>query len=354
MRTPDAQQSVTEQRPRTFVPRQAADEASVSALLGRAAACFQLGTETLTAAFVHGTLDELWSAARGAPLARLIWTLDGVKSEILLPVAVVIGLVAPLEQTPDGGLDWNTAPLLLELLLAPHLDQAEMLLGQSIQLQALKEMSVLREVEASACVAVRGSVSGAPFAAWLRLAPNALEAAVQVARRLTRARQLVPDPPVVFAVRIGLAQIGAGALASARVGDAILIEAGRIPPGKVAVVIGESRMAVADWMDGVVTLTEAPRLAGPFDLGGWTMQDQQEGDPVAATFGDLRITLVFELGRRLVTLEEVRGMVQGQVINLGRDEASPVDILANGARLGRGEIIKVGDALAVRVTGLNT
>lgn len=337
---------------RPFVPRDAGNEAAASPLLGRATARLQLDDVALTARFVADSLQEVRSASRGEALARLGWTLDGVPGELLLPAGLVAGLIAPLEEVPDGALDWTTAPMLLELLLARHLDQAEALLGHAIQLRSL-ERDGTAAADRRVGVAIRGAADGAPFAAWLSMAPNALGAVARLMRLLPRDAPRVPDPPVVIAARVGLARLGAAALAAARVGDALVMENGPLQRGRVMIVVGESRVATASWKDNMATLTEPPRAAGAFTAEGWTMQGGQEGDPVDATFGDLRVTLVFELGRRLATLAEVRELAAGQVLDLGRDDTSPVDILANGARLGRGEIVRVGDALAVRITGLH-
>lgn len=336
---------------RRFVPHQASAAAAVSPLLGRAAARLSLDDVVLTAAFAAGGLDEVRHASRGGMLARLEWTLDGVPSELLLPASVVTSLIAPLEEAPDGALNWANAPMLLELLLAPYLDRAEALLGQTLQLRTLEPAPAVPDDRVG--VVVRGALDGAPFAAWLSLAPNALGVMMRLARMLPRSPQQVPDPPVVIAARVGLARLGAGALASVRVGDAVVLEDGPLRRGNVVIVVGECCVAAAKWEGDMATFIEAPRPAGAFGSEGWTMQDGQEGGPVAATFGDLRVTLVFELGRRLATLDEVRGLTAGQVFGLGRDESAPVDILANGARLGRGEIVKVGDMLAVRITGLH-
>lgn len=324
-----------------------------SPLLGRAPARFPIDDALLTVRFAADGLAEVRNAGRGEAPARLHWTLGGVESEVLLPAGVVTGLVAPLEETPDGTLDWATAPVLLELLLAPYLDRAEALLGQPIRLRTLERDWTDGAPDSRAGVAVHGDVDGAPFAAWLRLAPNALDAAVRLARLLPAGPQLVPDPPVAVAARVGLARLRAGALASAQVGDAVLIEEGPLQRGQVMIVVGECRVAAAQWEGNMAILKEALRPAGSFGSGEWTMQGEQDGDPVGATFGDLRVTLVFEVGRRLATLDEVRGLAPGQVLDLGRDDTAPVDILANGARLGRGEIVRVGDALAVRITGLH-
>ncbi len=351
---------------RPYAPRQVgASAVAVGALQGRAPTRLPLDGVALTVGFAACGLGDVRGAGGGDALACLEWSLDGVAGELLLPLGIVVSLVAPLEETPDGALDWAVAPMLLELLLAPHLDRAEALLGQTFRFRALRRERAPDAEDAAADawvgVAVRGDLDGTPFAAWLRLAPNALDAAAWLARLAPAGPQRVPDPLVVIAARVGLARLGLAALASVQVGDAVLIEDGPLRRGQVMIVVGESRVAAAGWTGNEATLREPLRAPGAFGsafgpAGGseeWTMQSGQEGDPIGETFGELRVTLVFEVGRRLATLNEVRALAPGQVLHLGRDETAPVDILANGARLGRGEIVKVGDALAVRITGLH-
>ena len=75
-------------------------------------------------------------------------------------------------------------------------------------------------------------------------------------------------------------------------------------------------------------------------------------EPPDAAMDDLQVSLVFELGRRPATLAELCGLAAGQVLDVGRDLSGPVDILANGRRIGEGELVRVGDALAVRILRL--
>ena len=77
--------------------------------------------------------------------------------------------------------------------------------------------------------------------------------------------------------------------------------------------------------------------------------DESDGD---GTLDDLEVTLVFEIGRRFVDLAELRSIAPGYVFPMTQDASAPVDILANGRRIGRGEIVRIGETLGVRVTRL--
>jgi type III secretion protein Q len=63
----------------------------------------------------------------------------------------------------------------------------------------------------------------------------------------------------------------------------------------------------------------------------------------------IEITLVFEVGRVALTLPEVRALAPGRLLPLPGGAAPRVDVLANGRRLGTGEIVRVGEELAVRL-----
>ena len=67
---------------------------------------------------------------------------------------------------------------------------------------------------------------------------------------------------------------------------------------------------------------------------------------------DLPIKLVFEVGRCDMTLGAVRALGPGHVFALERDPAQSVDIVANGRRIGTGQLVRVGERLGVRVLRL--
>jgi type III secretion protein Q len=67
---------------------------------------------------------------------------------------------------------------------------------------------------------------------------------------------------------------------------------------------------------------------------------------------DLPVRLVFELGRVELSLGELQRLAPGALVPLGRPPDEPVDIMANGRRLGRGTLVQIGDSLGVRIVSL--
>ena len=78
-------------------------------------------------------------------------------------------------------------------------------------------------------------------------------------------------------------------------------------------------------------------------------QAAPDGDGFGEAADDIPVTLVFEAGRRELTLGELRRLAPGAVLDLGRGASEPIDIRANGRRIGSGELVEIDGALAVRV-----
>ncbi len=64
--------------------------------------------------------------------------------------------------------------------------------------------------------------------------------------------------------------------------------------------------------------------------------------------------VVVELGRSKVPLEDVLNAESGTIFETDKLSGMPMEIMVNGALYARGEVVAVGDNLAVRVTDLIT
>ena len=59
-----------------------------------------------------------------------------------------------------------------------------------------------------------------------------------------------------------------------------------------------------------------------------------------------------ELGRTKLPVNEVLGLTAGSVVEFERHPGEPVDILVNGQRIARGDVVVVNDRFGVCITGL--
>lgn len=68
--------------------------------------------------------------------------------------------------------------------------------------------------------------------------------------------------------------------------------------------------------------------------------------------GGVALTVTVELGRVRLPLREVLRLQEGSVLELDRLAGAPVDVLANGTPVARGDVVVVGDELGVRISEL--
>jgi flagellar motor switch protein FliN/FliY len=67
-------------------------------------------------------------------------------------------------------------------------------------------------------------------------------------------------------------------------------------------------------------------------------------------FYDVKVTVTVELGRTSIPLSEMLKLGEGAVVELNRDVSEPVDLVADGVLLARGEIVVVNDCYGIRIT----
>ena len=82
------------------------------------------------------------------------------------------------------------------------------------------------------------------------------------------------------------------------------------------------------------------------DLGGGTAE---AGATALENLLDVTVTITAELGRVTLPIGEVLKLGVGSVLPLDRSVAEPVDLMVQGVRLARGEVVVVGDHFAIRI-----
>jgi flagellar motor switch protein FliN len=71
-------------------------------------------------------------------------------------------------------------------------------------------------------------------------------------------------------------------------------------------------------------------------------------------FFDVTVTVSVELGRVTLPIGELVKLGKGSVIELDRAVDQPVDLMAQGVRLARGEVIVVNDRYAIRIDEIDS
>ncbi|BAB52654.1 MULTISPECIES: type III secretion system cytoplasmic ring protein SctQ [Mesorhizobium] len=265
--------------------------------------------------------------------------------------SLVEGLIA----TVQNGLTFPsepTASLIVELALEPLIARLEYRTQLNVQLVRVFEAATLApylELDIDF-----GPVSGKGrlflFSPLDGLVPSAFRALGELFGQLPRQpRGLLSDLPIVVAGEIGTLHVPAAILRKACAGDALLPDLAPFGRGEIALSLGQL-WASAD-LEGDQLV-----LHGPFRPRSYSLENAhmtQLGSQLGPTedLDDVEIMLVFECGRWPIPLGELRSAGEGHIFELGRPIQDPVDILANGQCIGRGDIVRIGDTLGIRLRG---
>ena len=71
-------------------------------------------------------------------------------------------------------------------------------------------------------------------------------------------------------------------------------------------------------------------------------------------YAELPFTVEAELGRLMLSMREVLALAPGSVLRLPVRSGSPVGVLAGGAPFASGEVVRIGNAPAVRLKSFAT
>ena len=67
---------------------------------------------------------------------------------------------------------------------------------------------------------------------------------------------------------------------------------------------------------------------------------------------DLPVEVIVELGRTRLTIRQLAALDCDDVVDLSRGSDAPLDVVVGGKVLARGEVVMVGDKMALRITEL--
>ncbi len=303
------------------------------------------------------------------PEGRLDWEGAGEPVDIAFTVAGEVGYITtvmPVVQRllahfdvgvqPDQ-LDNELMAMVVETVLMERINAMEARLGGEIALIGVDQS---RD---------HGSLASLPFevrttdgdAVW----PGRIHASTALLALV--ARHWERQPPIngeiddlffTLACRVAFTDLATSAVRALGVGDAMLFDRVAVPGG-AAIVVAEALHAIATFDEqGFLYLTEAFRTPERYVLGEFLMSEEDDQDrPVQAitdaAIDELPVRLVFEVGRKDMTLDQLRSLSTGSLVPLDRAASSIVQIFANGRRIGAGEMVMIGEQLGMRITQLN-
>lgn len=65
---------------------------------------------------------------------------------------------------------------------------------------------------------------------------------------------------------------------------------------------------------------------------------------------DVPVELTVEIGRTTMTIGQTMALVPGAIVALDRMAGEPVDLLVNGRRIARGEVVAIDEEFGLRIT----
>src|SRR5512137_205519 len=73
------------------------------------------------------------------------------------------------------------------------------------------------------------------------------------------------------------------------------------------------------------------------------------GDVSLELILDVGVTIALEVGRTRITVRELLHLTQGSILELDRLAGEPLDVLVNGVRVARGEVVVVNEKFGIRL-----
>lgn len=249
---------------------------------------------------------------------------------------------------PRPTLDPEADALLMELTLIELIEPLEALLGVALKVCGAGQPEALLPL--SLCLELSlGNVD--PCSVRLQMTPTA---AHLIADRLLPQAQ--PRPEVLTAmslllgVETGHAWLSLGDLCGLLPGDVVMLDTPAAAP--LSLVLGDSVRAAAEHHgERSVRLLEPLISVNP--TLEYPMNPTDVMQPVDETLNDLPLKLVCQLGTVELSLAQVQQLGVGSLVPLTSQVHEAVDLLINGRRVGRGQLVQIGDGLGVRVQSIS-
>lgn len=78
----------------------------------------------------------------------------------------------------------------------------------------------------------------------------------------------------------------------------------------------------------------------------------KEKEKKASTPQDIPLNIVVEVGRLQMPIKTLMELKPGNLLNLNIHPESGVDLIVNGCRIGKGELLQIGETLGIRILEL--
>jgi type III secretion protein Q len=250
----------------------------------------------------------------------------------------------------------ETKALLVEAALADHLDTAEKAVNAKIVVSTIEMLKKRAEgwVQPNLKFAIT----------WGDQLPRTAYATVpaNLERRLIAAWSgrldgiAEADPELSVTVRVGCLGLGVAELAELAVDDVLVLDDTPLYNKQCCLVVGERLAALGNINGNQLLLTEPLALAD----GSWNAKycvsettvavpELRNGRHNGGQQPSPRIRLAVDLARQKIRLSQLLGIDLGRAIGLPKSIETGVEVFHGAKSIGLGNIVRVGDAIAVRL-----
>ena len=280
---------------------------------------------------------------------------DRTNAELILPHALLDLVCRHADPSITAtALRLDHAALVLEFALSGALEVIEAALGWSISLTSVAKGTGRRDSAREAFVPIVLQLQGAgKFSCQLRLEPPYLLALSRYLDGISGMLEQHIDVRLPVHLRWAVAELTLAELHSLAPGDIILADHSCGQPGTAFAVFGEHLVAQVELLRNGYRFGGKPRRAQgtgwewALDRSNINAAGRREG-----TVSDVPVRLFFEIGQMEIDRGTVSELRPGVVMGLARPLEEGVDLVVNGARIGRGQITTIGEAVGIRVTRL--
>ena len=70
----------------------------------------------------------------------------------------------------------------------------------------------------------------------------------------------------------------------------------------------------------------------------------------SGTLKDVKVQVIAELGRTVLSLGEVSSFAEGTILELDKYAGEPVDLYANNVKIALGEVVVIDEKFGIRIT----
>jgi flagellar motor switch protein FliN/FliY len=224
-----------------------------------------------------------------------------------------------------------------------------------------KDLSLCLDVTITAngqSVAGRAIISPELYSSWKARHNDQNELSVNssLAQKLT----------VIVHIELGKTSLTKDEWSTISTGDFILLDSCSYEPdsdkGRVMLTIGGERVFRAKLKQGNIKILEFPLIHEVDPSMNTSADDDDDFDQVNEeapssssqpfNAANLPINLVVEAGRLQMTVQQLMELQPGNLLELDIHPENGVDLVVNGQRIGKGELLKIGETLGIRILSL--